>query len=153
MDEYQGYYADCYILTEKRNGLELINFLNYFIPNNEISTDEFEIPQYGNGITQSFDNSQNLISHLVDSVEEPYYLYYRNLEKSDIIGAMCYFTKDCGMIFGLSTETKYPNTTIEDEAFKNLKSYFNSSLGYITYENPPPNTHTEFLEIVNNFTQ
>ena len=116
-NDYQGYFADCYILTDIRKEKDLIDFLNYFIPHNEISTDEFEVPQFEQETTQTFDNSSKLIEFLIDTPTEPYCLHYRNLENSDIKGATCYFTKDGGLIFGLSTETKYPNTNIEDMAF------------------------------------
>lgn len=117
-EEYKGYFADCYILSSQKSKSYILDFLNYFIPNREESADEYEVPQYGNKTDLVFSSSMELIDFLVEKHQEPYTIYWKNTDKSDLIGSMCFFTTDGNIILGISTETKFPNTEIEVKIFK-----------------------------------
>ena len=61
---------------------------------------------------------------------------------------MCFFTDDGQVIVGLSCQTKYPDTSIEDNYLKDLKNFCKSERGYVTYEEPATHNTTEFIERV-----
>lgn len=147
-EKYQGYFADCYILSNNRNKTFILNFLENFLPVREESADEYEVPQYGEKTDMIFSSALELIDFLIENPQESYAIYWRNLDKSDLSHAMCFFTNDGNIILGISTKTKYPNTEIEDNVFKKMQDYLSSEEGYITYEEPAPKNAAEFRKII-----
>ncbi len=148
IEEYKGYFADCYVLSSKRTKTFILDFLDKFIPNRQESADEYEIPQYGEKSEMIFSSAIELIDFLIEKPQEPHTIYWRNLDKSDLRHVMCFFTNDGNIIMGISTETKYPDTEIEDKIFKQMQDYLSSNEGYITYEEPAPNNVDEFRKII-----
>lgn len=147
-DEYNGYFADCYVLTNRRTK-EIVNkFLETFVPQREESTDVYELPQYQEKTDITFEKDSDLIDYVVQNKSIPYTIYWRNAEKLDLRNIMCFFTNDGELILGLSTETKFPNTEIEDFYFKKLQEFAESEIGLITYEEPAPDNAKEFKEMI-----
>ena len=152
MTEKIGYYADCYILSEKRTSEFIQTFLDKFIPNRHESADEYEIPQYSDEPKVLFRSAVELMDYLSINKNEVHTVYWTNNDKGDIKGAMCFFTNDGQVILGLYCDTMYPDTSIEDNVFADLTSFCESSNGYITYEEPTTHNTTEFLERVKSTT-
>ena len=152
MTEKIGYYADCYILSEKRTSEFIQTFLDKFIPNRHESADEYEIPQYSDEPKVLFRSAVELMDYLSINKNEVHTVYWANNDKGDIKGAMCFFTNDGQVILGLYCDTMYPDTSIEDNVFADLTSFCESSNGYITYEEPTTHNTTEFLERVKSTT-
>lgn len=147
-DEYKGYFADCYVLTNNRTKETVNNFLETFVPQRKESADIYELPQYQEKTEIIFEKDSELIDYLVQNKSIPYSIYWRNTEKSDLRHIMCFFTNDGELILGLSTETKFPNSEIEDIYFKELQEFAESEIGLITYEEPAPNNANEFIEMI-----
>ncbi len=146
MTDKKGYFADCYVLTDKRTNEFVKSFLDNFVPNRLESADEYEVPQYSANTTYNFKTADELINYLSENKNEKHTIYWRNTDKSDIRGAMCFYTNDGHLIIGLYCETMYPNTAIEDKIMTELKIFCNDSRGYISYEEPAANNTLEFLE-------
>jgi hypothetical protein len=145
-DEYQGYFADCYVLTNERTKQFIYSYLDNFIPNRQETADEYQFPEYTDNPTTIFKTADELIDHLEKSQNDIHTIYWSNKDKSEIRGAMCFFTNDGRLIAGLYCETKCPDTTIEERHFKALQKFCKSNIGYITYEDPAPHDTMKFLE-------
>lgn len=148
MTEKKGYYADCYVLSEKRTSTFILSFLDRFLPNRQECADEYEIPQYADKPNVVFKTAAEIIEYLTINKDEVHTVYWSSTDKTDIKGAMCFFTNNGQLILGIYCDTMYPDTTIEDKVFADLKNYCGNSNGYITYEEPSTHDTTEFLERV-----
>jgi len=148
MKEKKGYYADCYILCENRTSAFIHFFLDTFLPNRQESADEYEVPQYSDKPKVIFKTSLELIDYLSLNKDEVHTIYWSNTDKTNIKGAMCFFTNNGHLILGIYCETMFPDTTIEDKVFGDLKEFCGNSKGYITYEEPATHDTNEFLERV-----
>lgn len=150
MDEYQGYFADCYVLTDKRTESFIEEFLDHFVPKRRESIDDYEVPQHADKPVEIFNTAREAVKFLVENKSVKYSLYWENPIKSDLRGAELFFTDDSYLIMGIYCETKFPNTEIEDKIFKQIKEFCGSAEGYITYEDTPPLNSEEFREIIKN---
>jgi len=147
--EYYGDFADCYVLTEKRTQEWIVRFLNEFIPNRKQQANEYEIPLYSTHPTFVFKKDEELIDYLEKNKNIPHTIYWTNEEDSDLRGVMVFFTNDGYLIPGIYCETLANDTSIEDNYFNQLKLFWKTDQGYITYEQPAPHNKDEFLKIVN----
>ena len=65
---------------------------------------------------------------------------------------MLFYTKDEAIIFGISRDADisgHIDTSNEDECLELMKEYFQTDIGYITYEDTPYATFEEFVKEVN----
>ena len=144
----KGYYADCYVLSEKRTSAFILSFLDTFIPNRQESAVEYEVPQFAETPKIVFKTAFELMEYLTINKEEIHTVYFSNTDKTDVKGAMCFFTDNGQIILGIYCNTMYPDTTIEDKVLVDLKSFCDNSNGYITYEEPATIEISKFLERV-----
>jgi len=149
--KFKGYYADCYVLSDKRHLDFILSFLDKFLPNHIESADEYKVPQYSDSSSVSFNNADDLIEYLSENINETYSIYWANKETSVLKGAMCFFTNDGNIIIGVYCDTAYPDTTIEKQYLAELKDFCKSQHGYITYEETAPDNTPDFLEKVQRF--
>jgi len=140
-----GYYADCYVLTNKRTKKFVDEFLNTFIPNRKEQTDIYEVPQYGKEIDEEFDSADKLIRYLELNVDTPHTIYWKNLDNKEPRFANCFFTNDNNLIVGLACNA---NDKIENELLLKLMDYCGTNDGYIAFEQPAPHNSDDFKEIV-----
>lgn len=145
-------YADCYVLTDKRNKETITDFLEEFIPHRKETADEYQIPQFSYNPKIVFVKAQELIDYAIANKEIEQSIYWNNTNENDKLrSAMCFFTKDGYLILGISCITTNPNTSIEDYYLAKLKKYLQTDIGYIDYENPPANNKDEFIHLAKNF--
>ena len=141
-----GYLADCYVIKETRSKEEAIKFLDKFLPTREESQQVYELPKFGPTTEMEFESVDDLMDHLEQHPSTPYSIYWRNLDNKSLNrNGMLFYTKDGHLIFGISTDSAYNN---EDECLNGLKQYFQTDLGYITYESTPAESFEEFQKIV-----
>jgi hypothetical protein len=148
MDEYQGYFADCYVLTNNRTESFVEEFLNHFVPDRREIADEFQVSPYLENPVEIFKTAQEAIKFLVENKSVKHSIYWENPTKSDLKGAELFFTDDSHIIMGIYCETKYPITEIEDKIFKEMQGFCKVDEGYITYEEVAPHNSAEFREII-----
>jgi len=151
-EKYQDGFADCYVLTDKRATVWIDRFLDKFVPNREQRSEEFEIPQYSNNPTIIFEKDSELIDYLVKNKNEKHTLYWMNKDKADLRGVMIFFTIDGHMIPGISCNMLATDDSIEEGYLRELKEFWGTDKGYITFEQPAPHDKDEFLKIVNSLT-
>lgn len=148
-----GYLADIYVIQKSRSRKLGIDFLNHFLPLREESADEYQIPQYSDVSTHEFDNADDLMIYLESNPKYTQSIYWRNKDPESLNKhGMIFYTRDGYMIFGISRNADMSgnlNTANEDKCLRSMKEYFKTEMGYIDYENPPTETYTEFVEIVN----
>ena len=147
-EEYQGYFADCYVISANRTKTFISIFLTHLFQTAKKVRRVMSSLNMEKDTQQIFNSAEDIIDFLIEKPTEEYSIYWRNIEISDLRHIMCFFTNDGNVIFGISTETKYSNTEIEDAVFKRMQDFLGSNEGYITYESPPPRNRSEFLELV-----
>ena len=135
-------YADIYVLTKSRTETVVAAFLERFAPAREEMTDEYLIPQFAEAPRTVFTTSAEVIRYCCSHTSEPQSVYWRLLGDEDPAYAMVFFTSDAQLILGLSV-----NEEAADRFLAELRSHAGSDIGYITFENPPPGTATEFCKI------
>lgn len=142
-------YADCYVLTDKRNKETITYFLEEFIPHRKETIDEYEIPQFSPNPKIAFTKAEELIDYAIANKGIEQSVYWNNtIENDKLRSAMCFFTKDGYLILGISCITNNPNTSIEDYYLAKLKKYLQTDIGYIDYENPPPDNKEKFINLI-----
>lgn len=151
-----GQYADIYIAVKTRSKQQATDFLNHFFPNRVESADEYEFPQYSSPAYREFKTVNELMLYLESEVNAEYNLYWKATDDSNPNRyGMLFYTSDAAIIFGISRDADiggYDNTENEDECLKQMKEYFQSENGYITYEDTPYETYKKFVSKVNNLT-
>lgn len=141
-------FADCYVLTNQRNYIFLLSFLNHFLPEREAHTNEYEVPQHAEHPDHVFTASEDLITYLENHPKEVHAIYWQNKQVSTVRAGMCLFTSDGQVIVGLTSVTYYPDTTLEDSCLQQLKEFCNSSIGLIEYDTPAAKDTAAFLQRV-----
>ena len=145
--DYNGTYADCYVLNDNRNEKFIFEFLNHFIPERNESASEYEYPQYEDETEFIFQNDCQIIKFLIQNPNAEYSLYWNNTRNEDLKGVMIFFTTDKKIIFGLFCNTLKSSSKIEDEYYHKLKLFTKSQYGYINYEQIPEMDTNEFIKI------
>ena len=142
--EYNAYHADCYVLGGSRSADFIYSFLERFVPNRKEMANEYEVPQYSDNPKSVFKTTYELIEYLVEHKGELYTAYWLNTEDTELKAATCSFTREGQVIVGLSCQTLFPDTSIEDRYLSQLSEFCGSDLGYIAYEEPPSHDAYEF---------
>lgn len=148
-----GQYADIYVAVKTRSKRQAIDFLNHFLPNREESADEYEFPQYSSKTDKEFETVDKLMTYMELEEGAEYNLYWRGTNNSNPNKhGMLFYTRDGALIFGISRDADiggHLNTDNEDECLRLMTEYFQTEIGYITYEDTPVDTFGEFVIKVN----
>lgn len=145
-------FADIYVAVKTRSRQAAIDFLDHFLPQRVESTDEYEFPQYTLETETEFASVADLMHFLEMEKQATYNLYWRNTDETNPNKhGMLFYTSDEAVIFGISRNAEiggHLNTTLEDECLALMKAFFQTDLGYITYEDTPAETYEAFVEVV-----
>lgn len=143
-------FADCYVLTNQRTYIFLHSFLNHFLPEREAHASEYEVPQQADHPDHVFKAPEDLITYLENHPNERHAIYWQNKQVSTVRAGMCLFTSDGQVIVGLTSETHYPDTYLEDSCLKQLKEFCKSSIGLIEYDTPAAKDTAAFMQRIKN---
>ena len=137
-------YADIYGLSTTRTPGEIRRFLDHFLPSRIESADEYEVPQYSDSPRIVFQTADELIAHCCENSSEIHAVYWR----SDSVPryAEVFFLSDRNLIFGISTPSE--DHSAVDAAARDLCSFLSSADVFVTYEDVPPDSATEFRSIL-----
>ena len=138
-------YADVYAIGRERTERAITQFLDFFLPSRVESADEYEIPQYSDSPTIVYTKATDLILHCCANPNEVHAIYWRSNEQPE--HAMVFFLADGGMILGVSTPAE--NSKRVDQIAIKLERYISSDNVFITYEDTPPESISEFLTLLN----
>ncbi len=139
-------FADCYVLTHQRTFNFLVSFLNYFLPHREAYASEFEVPQHAESPEHIFTTADDLMRYLEEHPNEVHAIYWENKAVSTIRAAMCLYTSDGQVIVGLTSETNFPDNSLERNCLQQLETFCNSSISLIEYDTPAAKDTAEFLQ-------
>jgi hypothetical protein len=142
-------FADCYVLTDRRTKDFITSFLEKYLPNRQEYTDVYEVPQFSDRPTIIFKTADELIEYLEANQFEVHAIYWYNKEEdAQLRGTMCLFTSDGKVIMGIFCESLFPDISIEEHYFKDLRNFCGSTIGLIEYETPAARDTGEFLKRV-----
>lgn len=137
------YYADCYVLVHSRNPALVEQFLERYLPGSRQETaDEYEIPQYADEPRMIFRNASKLMDYLKEQPNEVQCIYWSSLDATNTTHVSVHYTSDGAMIFGVAVPAK----TEEKSILNDLMRWVDTTVGYITYEEPPPDPTAEFIK-------
>lgn len=137
-------FHDVYVLARERTAAVAVDFLKAFTPNHEQSAENYVFPQYSNQPVVVIDAASDAIMHCETHPKVAQSFYFRNLATGPI-HTMLFFTRDSGLILGLSVEDR------EDEWIAQLRGHADSKVGYIDFESTPPETVAEFRRLAASF--
>ena len=147
-----GYLADIYVIEKTRSKKLAIQFLNLFLPERVQSADDYSIPEYSETPSHQFKNPYDLMTYLELNKNISNSIYWRNTdEKNPNKHGMIFYNKDETMVFGISRNIGIKgglDSKSEYQCLSEMKTFFNTHLGYIDYENPPVDNYKEFIKIV-----
>lgn len=145
-----SFYADIYIIKKTRSKQAGWHFLNHFLPFRENSAVEFEVPQYAEEPLMVFQVAEDLMDYLEKQPTVPYGLYWQNIDPTALNRhGMLFYTKDGYLIFGISRyAVSIEDTSNEEACLAEMKAYFKTKEGYITYECPPEDDYEHFMQVV-----
>jgi hypothetical protein len=138
-------FADCYVLAHRRTKGFITSFLDRFLPRREQYTDTYEVPQFAEHPTIVFQSDSQLLDYLEHDLHTVHAIYWYHPQEETIRAAMCLFTSDGQVILGLTCETLYPDTRIEQECLAAIMDFCRSTVGLIEYEKPAPKDTEDML--------
>lgn len=135
---------DVYVLSEARTGDGVQRFttdwLHGFVP----VAEDYEFPRWSDEPVRVYDSVDELIDVLLERTSEPYGIYWRNGGEGSVTAGMLFFTTDGGMIAGLTVEGDQSEAITH---LDRLAKTIGGKYGYLTAEEPPPDTAAEFVEL------
>jgi len=120
---------------------EIAKFLDHFLPDREETADEYLVPQFSETPKIEFRDAEKLLAYLCETPDEPHAVYWRSKADCDPGFAMVFPTTGGQIVYGLSVGEN------ELEFLETLKSFVDSPIGYIDFENPPPDNPTDFEKV------
>lgn len=139
-------FADCYVLSHHRDKRFITAFLDRFLPQRAEYTDTYEMPQFAEHPVIVFPSAGQLLDYLEHDPHTVHAIYWYNPQEETIRAAMCLFTSDGQVILGLTCETLYPDTRIEQECLAAIMDFCRSTMGLIEYEKPAPKDTEDMLQ-------
>jgi hypothetical protein len=133
-----GFY-DVYVLAPARTADAVDRFLARFAPHRVESADEYQVPQYDENPTATFNAAEDAVAYCIVHPAESLNLYWRCLGENDPAHAMVFFTADGSLILGLSVSEK------SERWLADLLAATGGTTGAVAFEEPPPGTADEFL--------
>jgi hypothetical protein len=134
-------YYDVYVLAPERSASIALQFLDEFAPHRVETAVDYQFPQHSDQPEVVLTTAHDAITYCAHHPRESQSLYFRNLSGGHA-HAMLFFTEDGGLILGLSVEQADPADTL-----LRLREHAHSPIGYLTFEEPPPVTASEFRRL------
>lgn len=132
--------VEIYVLCRDRSKSLIFEFLNRFLPNRKELSEDYPYPEYADDPIYVFDNSEKIIEKLEQDKYESYSLYWGNTDGGEVNSAMIFFTKDGGMIAGITVADGE-----EVSWFEKLSRLLGGEYGYVSFDQPPPERTSEFI--------
>lgn len=133
---------EIYILCKERSQVIALQFLERFLPSRKPSALDYLYPQYNDNPEIVYRDCEQLIEKLERELNQPYSLYWDNVNDNPIRNAMLFFTADGNMISGLAVMGGEDKDWLEK-----ISSVVGGNYGYVSFEEPPPDDTQEFIEI------
>jgi hypothetical protein len=135
---------DVYALASGRTRDTVERFTHEWLRGFRPAADDYELPRYATDPIAVYDSAEELIDVLLERPAEPHGIYWENTGEGSVATAMLFFTTDGQIIVGL-TVSGDQNTALQ--YLDRLAKTVDARLGYITGEEPPPDTAAEFADL------
>jgi hypothetical protein len=139
-------YADIYSLFRRRNRTTIDWFLDRFMPAREEAVDEYWIPPGASIPTTVFRSASELLDYCCERPEQEHGIYWRSIGGVRPEHGMVFFHTDGSMVLGLSTDSA--DHDLVDRLCEELGSMEDAVASYITHEDLPPSTASEFIALI-----
>lgn len=117
-------------------------FLDHFLPKREPCAVEYPVPQCADVPEAVITTGSEILEYLEKHCDEPYSLYWNDVNPGTGAQAMLFHTRDGEVVFGLALPTESPG-----ERLKELAAFVGAEYAYLGWEEPPPDTSREFIEL------
>jgi len=135
--------ADVYVLTSRRSAEVVRRFVDHFLPQRESADADYPVPQYSDSPEFILKTADEVIDYCELHPDAAQSVYWRNPDScGELHSAHVFFLSDGGLVLGLSIHEK-----LGDELLARLLTFSGSRIGYVTHEEPPPLTSSEFMQI------
>ena len=136
-------FADVYVLANERSVALVERFLDRFLPHRAPAAADYGVPRFSEQPRLVFTDVRDLLRYCEVFPRESYAVYWNSTDPyRDTQAAHVFFLEDGGMILGLSTARVNPEEP--ERLLDVLREFADSSAGYITCEEPPVESSTEF---------
>lgn len=137
--------TDIYILASERSIAVAKKFITTWLSGFNESASEYSFPQYSSKPEAVYSSVDKLLNILMKASNEPHSIYWNNPKNDSVRSGMLFFTFDGAMIAGLSVATEDAKEIVQ--YMKELADTIGGQFGYKAFEEPPPETVTEFIEL------
>ena len=133
---------EMYALCHGRSVKSVAAFLDRFLPYRSVFSDDFPIPELSENPELILNTESEILTFLEQHPNEPYGLYWNDLNVTSSNQAMAFYTSDGNIILGLAEETASPA-----ERLKELASFVRADVAMLGSEQRPPTTTDEFIAL------
>jgi hypothetical protein len=131
---------EVYVLCRNRSTVVGLEFLDAFVPSRKPVADEFLYPEFGAGPQTFYHTPDEVMRRLEAEPQESYSIYWDGGDSGYALQGMLFYTEDGAMVAGLVTAgTNY------SEPLLDVTNIVGGRFGFITSENRPPDTQTQFI--------
>ena len=134
--------VEVYVLCESRSKVTAMAFLDAFLPDRKSSSEEFPFPEFSDSPQNVYFSAGEVMSRLEHEPSQSYSLHWGSTGSRKVSQAMIFFTRDGAMIAGLVV-----SNLEADETLVKIARIVEGQFGFLTTENPPPETCTEFIDL------
>jgi hypothetical protein len=130
---------DIYVLSNERSASALNHFLSHFAPDRKEAAEDFAVHDAAQGTEQIFDCLAPALDYCFAHPSAHASFYWQCPSSPEV--AMASFTADGGLILGLGV-----SEAESSKALARLRKFVaGDAPGYISFEQPPPDTTAEFF--------
>lgn len=130
---------ELYALGDDRSPEAVLRFLDHFLPEREVFTDEFPIPAFSDNPTRVFVTDRELIEYLGANMSVPYSVYWNDRTPGSFRQAMAFYTTDGKIIYGLAV------LNAGQDDLNELAEFVRAGYARMGDESPPPDVSTDFI--------
>lgn len=122
--------------------------MDSFAENRTNTAEDFPFPEYVDEPDIIYTADTEVMTVLEKQPSESYSLYWDTTNESDIKNAMLFYTEDGELIAGFAVKD-----SDHEKWISKLAKVVNGAYGYVSFENVPPDTKDEFIELCNSSDQ
>jgi hypothetical protein len=134
--------VEVYVLLDVRSCAVAGDFLDEYLPYRESTANNFPFPEFVNEPETVFTSPDDLMRHLENNPQRSYSLYWNASKPGRVSQAMIFYTIDGAMILGIAGRFDVPQAVLQQ-----LAQTYGAKYGYLTSEECPPSTKSEFMRI------
>jgi hypothetical protein len=136
---------DIYVLAHERSSVEVERFLTHYLPDRERSDLDYWVTLDGTHPAAVLDSPEDMARFCEANPEAESRAYWTSHANGDVHSAHVFFLQGGGLVLGLSVVTQDQKS--RESWLTDLLTFTRSEYGYWTFECPPENSVSEFIEL------